>query len=555
MGIQITAFNDSETKPTYLESAPNAADVVLEDGELAVFVGDTAGVQLEQTNGILRCLQALRERDWSNPATSAFNVAKFNPITGVLEVTLSAALPVFTENDVAVMQGADFTKSANSNTGHVRRMNEKWREINTGATLRGSVVFEVFKADEDGTVDYTVSLGTGPVAEGRVGALLCPSASGDFVSQPDTGPAEYRYANEDWVYVGIGQENSALHSDQFDDVFWETSPTVNIDQDQPGLDGTPNTAWTVTDTNPDAVGSVRIPFESGNFSTTGIMGVRAFVAKDTDTSRVVRIQVSHVALPFLIVSMDMDTTTGEFSLIDTLGDTPTKEAQVIDHGNFYEMIVVVDGSTPGVEWYGPWYQPAHPSLGSGGFTTGSSVLAVLEQYDGASLAEIAGMPVNIAAATAVTQPSTAISFPIANHDNSSGIYVAEMVYMSDLSVPEQNQLTGILDVDGTADTGDVMSYNGGATDQAAQLVAEDATDLVTTGGSNFLGGQRLHPLSAYSAPNDTQGVTLGQTVPTSGQYAGFTVAADILLGPGHFKGSFRPFLIRNIQRWTSETVG
>ena len=127
MGTQVTAVDDSNTKPNYAVTTPLAAAVAVADGEFAVFVGSAVGSQIEAHNGIIQCIQALREAGWPNPITLELSYAVYDTVLHQLTVGNGAA-PVLTENDVAVMQGLDFTAGGKSNSAHGRRMAELYLE-------------------------------------------------------------------------------------------------------------------------------------------------------------------------------------------------------------------------------------------------------------------------------------------------------------------------------------------------------------------------------------------------------------------------------------------
>jgi hypothetical protein len=128
MGFQVTAADKSNTKPNYTAAIVVAASVAIVDGEFAVWVGDAITAQVDAYNGLLQCSQALREAGWDNPATTVFNSAVYNTKTGLLTLALGAVLPTLGEADVCVLQGLDFSYAHESNSAHVRRMQETWLE-------------------------------------------------------------------------------------------------------------------------------------------------------------------------------------------------------------------------------------------------------------------------------------------------------------------------------------------------------------------------------------------------------------------------------------------
>ena len=128
MGTKVLSTSDTDTKPNYVVSTVVAASVAIVDGEFAVWVGDLVPINLPANVGLIQCLQALREAGWPNPATTTFNIVKYSSIDGTLVVALGAVLPTVLETDVVILQGFDFTKAADSNTGHAKRMIESFLE-------------------------------------------------------------------------------------------------------------------------------------------------------------------------------------------------------------------------------------------------------------------------------------------------------------------------------------------------------------------------------------------------------------------------------------------
>lgn len=128
MGTLVTSKKVADTKPQYAVETVAAAAVAVVDGELAVFIGTVALSQVAKINGIIKeCRQALREAKWPNPVTLEFSAAVYTVTTGALAVT-NGAHPTLTENDVAVIQGFDFSRDHYSNSTTVVRLTEKGLE-------------------------------------------------------------------------------------------------------------------------------------------------------------------------------------------------------------------------------------------------------------------------------------------------------------------------------------------------------------------------------------------------------------------------------------------
>jgi len=142
MGTLVTAAYDYNTKPNYTIATVAAGSVSPADGNLYLFVGTTADSQVEAYDGMVaKCRQALREAGWPNPVTLEFSYATYDLSTYTLVVANGAA-PTLTENQVAVIQGLDFSVGAKSNSTHVKRMWERYREaVGNSETLVAAPVF------------------------------------------------------------------------------------------------------------------------------------------------------------------------------------------------------------------------------------------------------------------------------------------------------------------------------------------------------------------------------------------------------------------------------
>jgi len=133
MGLEITSTSRTDTKPNYTVATTVAASVAVADGELVVFIGATIQTQLEANNGVLQCIQALRENDWPNPTTLQFASAMYDTKTNILTVATDAVLPTLTEDVVAVIKGLDYSPAGVSSSAHGRRMLEMYLEDDKAA--------------------------------------------------------------------------------------------------------------------------------------------------------------------------------------------------------------------------------------------------------------------------------------------------------------------------------------------------------------------------------------------------------------------------------------
>ena len=131
MGTLVTATDKSNTKPTYTVATVAAGSVVVNAGELALFVGTDTVKSMKQYAAMLKCMQGLREKSWPDP--TLFNTAVYTPIGDVFTLTMEAAVPTLTEESVALIQGAGFTGSGTSNSAHSRRMAESAVEFTEAA--------------------------------------------------------------------------------------------------------------------------------------------------------------------------------------------------------------------------------------------------------------------------------------------------------------------------------------------------------------------------------------------------------------------------------------
>jgi hypothetical protein len=128
MGTLVTSTSQADSKSGFVVTTPLAASVVVADGSLASWVGATVSTNVESYNGLGTCKEKLREAGWPNPVTAELSAAVFNTKTQVLTVTNGIA-PTLTEDDVAVLQGLDYTPAGVSNSPRAQAMSELWLEI------------------------------------------------------------------------------------------------------------------------------------------------------------------------------------------------------------------------------------------------------------------------------------------------------------------------------------------------------------------------------------------------------------------------------------------
>lgn len=125
MGTLVKATDRDNTKPNYALTSPAAAAVAVADGELALFIGSSIPAQVSGWAGLTRCIQALREQQWSDPSTGQLAYAQFNVADGLLTVVADGASPSLGEGQVAILQGFGFSAAGVSNSAHCKRMFEK----------------------------------------------------------------------------------------------------------------------------------------------------------------------------------------------------------------------------------------------------------------------------------------------------------------------------------------------------------------------------------------------------------------------------------------------
>ena len=133
MGMKLLSALDSDTKPNYVTSTVAAGSMTIVDGQFAAFIGSTVSSNLESFNGLEVCKDKLRESGWGNPGTGTFNSVVFDTKTQAVTIATDAALPTLTEDDVALLQGFDYTGPSDSNSPHAVRMAELYLENSKAA--------------------------------------------------------------------------------------------------------------------------------------------------------------------------------------------------------------------------------------------------------------------------------------------------------------------------------------------------------------------------------------------------------------------------------------
>ena len=122
MGTQVLSLARSESKPTYVASTVAFGSVAVGDGELAVFVGTGATVQLSAFTGAMsHALQALREASWPNSTTGV-------TVSAIYDVVAQAHTDTLSEDCVAIIKGSDYVPAGVSCSAYVKRMVEVYLE-------------------------------------------------------------------------------------------------------------------------------------------------------------------------------------------------------------------------------------------------------------------------------------------------------------------------------------------------------------------------------------------------------------------------------------------
>lgn len=191
----------------------------------------------------------------------------------------------------------------------------------------------------------------------------------------------------------VGFTNSLLWNRNLDDPVWVG--VAQTTQDQVGIDGVANTAWTVTDSATDDTEEKRhdlpIPDDSNPIAVVW------YVGKDSDTSRFPAFRVKLEGGSLLTQTIILNTTDGTFAIRDGDGSTV-----VIDLGDFWQVVSVVTNDSTGNTNLEYGFAPAFNS--DGGVTKpATSTGSIVYDFGGVYLnSSIAGPPIETEGTTVST---------------------------------------------------------------------------------------------------------------------------------------------------------
>ncbi len=144
-----------------------------------------------------------------------------------------------------------------------------------------------------------------------------------------------------------GGTNSALHSNDFSDAVWVKTATPTLAQDQIGIDGVSNTAWSFTDDNAGAqepiIQTVAIP----NDSNTNLASI--FVKKDSDETRFFEINLIYDGGTAVRTALDFNTATGAtaFRLDDSGSGAATVNSLTVKGVDWWRVTVSAPNNSSG----------------------------------------------------------------------------------------------------------------------------------------------------------------------------------------------------------------
>ena len=209
--------------------------------------------------------------------------------------------------------------------------------------------------------------------------------------------------------------NIILHSRNYDDAAWSKSNTTVV-ADQVGIDGTSNTAWTVTD-NSTAHGWLT---QATGFATTGSGPVAKYwVGKDNDETRFVGI---HIISGATNTVYHLNTKTGATTAALGPGDVTI---EVIDDGNFWQVIVhtavtVASNSRT-------YLEPADGTVFGtrDPLATGSCVVGQMEFHDNKTIAQVRNLGPIFTGASVGNTDAIVSSLPTINYQHLNMAMYAE----------------------------------------------------------------------------------------------------------------------------------
>lgn len=208
-----------------------------------------------------------------------------------------------------------------------------------------------------------------PATDGSFLDYAAPTSSGDFILVLKARAASGKTAQFDNVSIKqVAGPNVCLQSRTFDTTWVAASVTPT--QDQIGLDGVANSAWTLDGTNASSTSSltqeVAIP-NDGNIHTASL-----YIKKDSDTSRFPEVAVYLLDGTGRTNAQMLNTSTG--ALTSRLAD-PGTTASVVAEGDWWRVILTVTNNTSGNETLRMQIKPAQGDVAGvyNAATTGSII--------------------------------------------------------------------------------------------------------------------------------------------------------------------------------------
>lgn len=227
-----------------------------------------------------------------------------------------------------------------------------------------------------------------------------------------------------WLHRGPAGTNEIPFSRDLADAAWSESGTSVAALDAVGLEGTENTASTLTDDNVAALESVADDITIPDDSNTDV--ARFFIFKDTDETRFPEFQLRLIDGTTREIALQVNTKTGASTARVSTGTT---DSEVNDVGLWWEVLLEVVNNTSGNLTAQVGLLPAiSTTFGTLEVAaTGSIIVGNVELHLNKTIVQVRGTTPIFTSGSTVSVDASDPSFDAANHDNAQGAYFCEFM--------------------------------------------------------------------------------------------------------------------------------
>jgi len=280
--------------------------------------------------------------------------------------------------------------------------------------------------------------------------------------------------------------NSWLDSRNFgNSTTWLQTNTPTLTQDQVGIDGVANTAWTLADNDDTVIASIRQQFTIADDSATHCAAV--FIAKDSNESRFPRLAWQFInGTTSRNLEIRVNTKTGASYIHSSAG---TSSHSITDAGDWWRVLMSLTNNSTGNTLARFTIVPVDAATLTGAADSTLTGSIVVDQADLRLNTALMDSPI-ITTSAAVTRASEAgnLQWPQAgNFNNNQGMCVFDWTPGYDSAATGLTNISGLLTLNSDSSTN--LAYFLGASPGSVRTFAGGTASTLNTGG--YSAGQRL----------------------------------------------------------------